>query len=76
MGKEIAGSIGRDNLGMPLVEQGESPSGRAGVDGLPQPVEHKDRLVELSIHDMVVDISGVPSSAIRFLSTVHVLHSC
>lgn len=70
MGKEIAGSIGRDNLGMPLVEQGESPSGRAGVDGLPQPVEHKDRLVELSIHDMVVDISGVPSSAIRFLSIV------
>ena len=46
--------VGGHDLGMTLVEEGESPARRAGVDGLPQPVEYEDRLIEQSVHDLVV----------------------
>jgi hypothetical protein len=54
MREEIAGSVIRHNLCVSLIEEGESPSGRAGIDGLPQPVEDKYRLIEQIIHDRVV----------------------
>ena len=46
--------VGHD-LRMALIKQGEGPSGRAGIDSLPQPVEDKYRLIEKIIHDRVVD---------------------
>ena len=46
MGQKIPGSIRCHDLRMPLVEEREGPTGRAGVDGLPQPVEYQNRLVE------------------------------
>ena len=41
-----AGTIGGDNLRMPLIKERQSPPCGTGVDGLPQPVEDKDRLFE------------------------------
>lgn len=70
MGQKIARPVGRDNLRMPLVKKGERTPRRTGVDGLPQPVEHENRLVKGCIHDLVVAASGLPSSAFRFLSTM------
>ena len=55
MGEIITGPVIRHDLSMPLIEQRESPSSRAGIDGLPQPVENKNRLIEQIIHDRVVD---------------------
>lgn len=46
--------VGGHDLGMTLVEKGESSACRTGVDGLPQPVEYEDRLIEQSVHDLVV----------------------
>lgn len=53
MGQEISVSVGCDSLSLPLIKKGQGPSGRAGVDSLPQPVEYKHRLVEQCIHDIV-----------------------
>jgi hypothetical protein len=72
MGEKIARSVRGNNLCVTLIEEGEGSSGRAGIDGLPQPVEDKDRLIELGIHDLVVAAWGVASSAFPFLSIVHV----
>ena len=72
MGQKIARPVGRDNLRMPLVKKRERTPRRTGVDGLPQPVEHENRLVKGCIHDLVVAASGLPSSALRFLSTMEV----
>lgn len=72
MGEKIARSVGTDNLSMALVEQGERTPCRTGVNGLPQPVEHKDRLVELGIHDLVVGTAGVAIRAFCFVSTAQV----
>jgi len=47
-------SVGGHDLGMALVEESKSPACRTGVDGLPQPVEYEDRLIEQSVHDLVV----------------------
>jgi hypothetical protein len=47
-------SIGGNYLCMALVEECEGPPGRARVEGLPQPVEYQDRLIEQSVHDLVV----------------------
>ena len=55
MGEKITCPVIRHDLRMPLIEQGKSPSGRAGIDRLPQPVEDKNRLIEQIIHDRVVD---------------------
>jgi hypothetical protein len=46
MREKIAGTIGSNYLGMTLVEKRKSPPGRASIDGLPQPVEYKNRLIE------------------------------
>jgi hypothetical protein len=46
MCQKVAGAIGGNNLCLSLVKERESPAGRAGIDGLPQPVEHKDRLIQ------------------------------
>lgn len=57
---------------VPLIEERERASRGTGVDGLPQPVEYKDRLIELGIHDLVDAAIGVASRAFSFLSTVEV----
>ena len=72
MGQKIARTVRRYNLGMPLIKERECAPCGTSVNGLPQPVEHKDRLVELGIHDLVVSTSGVASRAFRFLSTMQV----
>ena len=54
MGQKIPFAIRRDSLCVSLVEECEGSSCGAGVDGLPQPVEYKHRLVEQCIHDLVV----------------------
>lgn len=59
-------------MSMPLIEERERASRGTGVDGLPQPVEYKDRLIELGIHDLVDAATCVASRAIPFLSTVEV----
>jgi hypothetical protein len=46
MCQKITGAIGGYDLCLPLVKERERPAGRAGIDGLPQPVEHKDRLIQ------------------------------
>jgi hypothetical protein len=38
--------IGSNHLGMSLVEKRQRPSSGTGVDCLPQPVEHENRLIE------------------------------
>jgi hypothetical protein len=40
---------------MPLIKKGKRSTGRAGIDGLPQPVEYQHRLIEQCIHDLVTD---------------------
>jgi hypothetical protein len=72
MGQKIARTVRRYNLGMPLIKERECTPCGTSVNGLPQPVEHKDLLVELGIHDLVVSTSGVASRAFRFLSTMQV----
>ena len=72
MGQKIARSIRCYNLGMPLIEEGKCTPCGTSVNGLPQPVEYKNRLVELGIHDLVVSTYGVASRAFRFLSTMQV----
>jgi len=47
-------SISGHDPGMALIEESEGPTGRASVDSLPQSVEYQDRLIEQSIHDLVV----------------------
>jgi hypothetical protein len=47
-------SICCHDLSMALIEESERPTGRASVDGLPQSVEYQDRLIEQSVHDLVV----------------------
>lgn len=49
-----ARTIGGHDLRMALVEEGQGPACRTCVDGLPQPVEYQDRLIEQCIHDLVV----------------------
>jgi hypothetical protein len=55
MRQKIPLSVGCDGLRLPLVEKGQCSSRGASVDGLPQSVEDKHRLVEQSIHDLVVE---------------------
>jgi len=55
--EEIACSVIGDDLCVALIEEGQGPSGRTGVDRLPQPVEYKYRLIEQIIHDGVCDAS-------------------
>jgi hypothetical protein len=68
MGQEIVRPIGRNHLCVSLIEQGECTSGGTGVDGLPQPVEHKDRLIKQSIHDLGDAEMSVPISPFPWLS--------
>jgi hypothetical protein len=72
MGQEITRSVRCDNLRMTLIEEGECPPDRTGVDGLPQPVEDKNRLVEWGVHDIVDASYAVGSSAFASLSIVQV----
>lgn len=53
--EKITRSVGSDDLCVPLIKQDEGPTGRAGIDSLPQPVEYKHWLIEQIIHDRVVD---------------------
>jgi hypothetical protein len=39
MREEVVAAIACDNLCMTLIEEREGSAGRAGVDGLPQPIE-------------------------------------
>jgi len=54
MSEKIACAIRCNDLGMPLIEECQGASGGAGVDGLPQPVEDENRLIEHCIHDLAV----------------------
>ena len=55
MGEKIAGAVVSHHLSMALVKERESPSGGAGIDSLPQPVEHENRLIEQCVHDLAAD---------------------
>ena len=55
MGEIITRTVVGDDLGVPLIEERQGSSGRTGVNGLPQPVEYENRLIEQIIHDRVVD---------------------
>jgi hypothetical protein len=53
---------------MPLIKKGKRSTGRAGIDGLPQPVEYQHRLIEQCIHDLVTDKSNKVSRIGKLLS--------
>ena len=58
MRKKIILTVGGNNLGMPLVKQSKGSACGAGVDSLPQSVEHKHWLIEQRVHDIVVGESS------------------
>jgi hypothetical protein len=39
-----------DDLRVPFVEQIERAAGTADIDGLPQPIEHEDRVIQDALH--------------------------
>lgn len=46
MGEKIFRLVLGDYLGVALVEESEGPADGAGIDGLPEPVEHKHRVIQ------------------------------
>ena len=60
--------IFRHNLRMALIEQRQCPSGRAGIDCLPQSVEYQHGFFKRVIHDIVL-ARGCNSTRIYLLST-------
>lgn len=68
MREKVIGAIACNNLGMPLIEERQGTAGGTGVDGLPQPVEDKNRLIEQCIHDLAIKGKIALSSCKRHMS--------
>ncbi len=47
--EKVVGVIGRNNLGVPRIDERKSPAGRADVYRLPKPVEHQNLTVQQSV---------------------------
>jgi hypothetical protein len=54
--QELTRSLRGDDLGVTLVKKGQGSPRCAGIDSLPQSVEHKNRLIEHCIHDLGEDM--------------------